>query len=104
MKIAIVIHTQSGHTAQFGRAIASKFNQNGHECDVLPLRTTGQVSPGSRKFSIKNPPDIYNYDAALFGGPVWAFSASPVIMSYLSELKNLKSKKDFLLRQNRKNS
>ncbi|NLG15777.1 MAG: flavodoxin family protein [Fibrobacter sp.] len=93
MKVAIVIHTQSGHTTQFARAIASKFNQNGHECDVMLLRTTGQVSPGSRKFTIKNPPEIYGYDAALFGGPVWAFSASPVIKSYLGQLKNLKCKK-----------
>jgi flavodoxin len=93
MKIGIIIHTQSGHTAHFARAIAAKFNSNGHEAEIEMLRTSGQVSPGSRKFTIKNSPEIEQFDAILFGGPVWAFNASPVIMSYLSNLKSVKNKK-----------
>ncbi len=93
MKIGIIIHTQSGHTAQFARAIAAKFNSNGYEAEIEMLRTVGQVSPGSRKFTIKNSPSVEQYDAILFGGPVWAFNASPVIMSYLSQLVKIKNKK-----------
>lgn len=93
MKIGIVIHTQSGHTAQFARAIATKFNSNGHQAEIEMLRTVGQVSPGSRKFTIKNMPTLDEYEAVLFGGPVWAFKASPVIMTCLSELRNIKNKK-----------
>lgn len=93
MKIGIIIHTQSGHTANFARAIAAKFNDNGHETDIGMLRTTGRVSPGSQKFTIKNPPSLKDFDAVLFGGPVWAFKASPVIMAYLSDARDLKNKK-----------
>jgi len=93
MKVGIIIHTQSGHTAQFARAIATKFNSNGHEAEIEMLRTSGQVSPGSRKFTIKNFPEVEQFDAILFGGPVWAFKASPVIMSYLSQLNRIKNKK-----------
>lgn len=93
MKIGIIIHTQSGHTAQFARAIAAKFNCNGHEAEIEMLRTVGQVSPGSKKFTIKNSPSVEQYDAILFGGPVWAFSASPVIMAYLSQIEKIKNKK-----------
>lgn len=93
MKIGIIIHTQSGHTAHFARAIAAKFNNKGHEAEIEMLRTSGQVSPGSRKFTIKNSPEVEQYDTILFGGPVWAFKASPVIMSYLSQLNRIKNKK-----------
>lgn len=93
MKIGIILHTQSGHTALFAKAIASKFRSNGFDVDIEMLRTVGQVSPGSNKFTIKNPPSTDEFDAILFGGPVWAFNASPVIMAYLSELMKLKNKK-----------
>jgi flavodoxin len=93
MKIGIIIHTQSGHTAHFARAIAAKFNSNGHEAEIEMLRTSGQVSPGSRKFTIKNSPEVEQFDAILLGGPVWAFKASPVIMAYLSQLNHIKNKK-----------
>lgn len=93
MKIAIVLHSQSGHTARFAKIIASKFNENGHDADVKLLRTTGNVAPFKKNFELRNPPDINEYDAALFGGPVWAFSASPVIMKYLSQLNSFKGKK-----------
>jgi flavodoxin len=93
MKIAIVLHSQSGHTAQFAKIIASKFTENGHETDTRLLRTSGHVSPGKKNFELRDAPEIDQYDAALFGGPVWAFTASPVIMKYLSGLKNFKGKK-----------
>ena len=93
MKIALVLHSQSGHTMHFARAIAAKFNNNGHDAEIMMLRTTGPVTPGARKFQIKNPPSVEGFDAALFGGPVMAFNASPVIMTYLGQLKNLKSMK-----------
>ncbi len=93
MKIGIIIHTQSGHTAHFARAIAAKFKSNGHEAEIEMLRTAGRVSPGSRKFTIKNSPEVEQFDAILFGAPVWAFKASPVIMAYLSQLTKIKNKK-----------
>jgi len=95
MNVGIVIHTTSGHTLAFARAIEEILKQKGHEVEILYLRTVGRVTPtGSGNFSIKNPPELDEFNTVLFGGPVWAFKASPVIMKFLAdEVKSLKNKK-----------
>jgi flavodoxin len=89
MKIGIILHSQSGHTATFAKAIAAKFTELGHETDTILLMTSGLSRPTSRRFTISNAPmdsEIARFDAVLFGGPVWAFKASPVIMKYLASI------------------
>jgi len=95
MNAGIVIHTSSGHTLTFARAIEEKLKEKGHQVEILYLRTTGRVTPsGSSNFSIKNPPALDEFDTVLVGGPVWAFKASPVIMKFLVEdVQTLKAKK-----------
>ena len=96
MHIGIIVHSQSGHTAAFAKAIAEKFRAAGHEVDITPLMTSGLYKPGSRNFTISNTPeeeDIRLCDALLFGGPVWGGKASPVIMEYLRWLKKIDGKK-----------
>ncbi|MFP4014377.1 MAG: flavodoxin family protein [Chitinispirillaceae bacterium] len=94
MKIGIVVHTSSGHTLAFARAIESKLKSHGHEVEIIGLRTIGAVSPGARsKFEVKNPPEVNEFEVVLVGGPVWAFKASPVVMKYLSQVGSLKGKK-----------
>ena len=96
MNIGIIVHSQSGHTAAAAKAIAERFRANGHEVDIKLLMTTGMAKPGSRKFSICNAPEeeeINQFEAILFGGPVWGFKASPVIREYLQWLKKLEGKK-----------
>jgi flavodoxin len=89
MKIGIIVHSQSGHTAAFAKAIAAKLSERGHEVDTVLLMTSGLSRPGSRRFKISNAPDdgeLAQFDAVLVGGPVWAFKASPVVMRYLSSI------------------
>jgi flavodoxin len=99
MNIGIVIHTSSGHTLKFAQAIRDKLVSSGHEVDLTGLRTTGMVTAGILpvrrvNFSIKNPPDLQEFDAVLVGAPVWGFKASPVIMRYLIEnVQRLKGKR-----------
>jgi flavodoxin len=99
MNIAIVIHTSSGHTLKFAQAIRDKLVSLGHEVDLTGLRTVGTVNTGiiplvRVNFSIKNPPELEEFDTVLVGGPVWGFKASPVIMRYLIEdVQNLKGKR-----------
>lgn len=96
MNIGIIIHSQSGHTAALAKAIAEKFRQQGHDVDIKLLLTSGLTKPGSRHFTISNTPEddeIAAFDIILFGGPVWGFKASPVIMEYLRWLKKLNGKK-----------
>jgi len=99
MNIGMVIHTGGGHTLKFAQAIREKLVASGHEVDLTGLRTVGTVTTGmlsiSRvNFTIKNPPELDDFDFVLMGGPVWGFKASPVIMRYLVEdVRNLKGKR-----------
>jgi flavodoxin len=96
MHIGIIVHSQSGHTAGVAKAIAEKFREKGHDVDIKLLLTTGMTRPGSKRFTICNAPDeeeIAGFEAILFGGPVWGFKASPVIVEFLTWLKKLNGKK-----------
>jgi flavodoxin len=93
VKIAIVVHSQTGNTAQFARAIADKLRIQGHETDIELLRVSGRITPRTRNVEFKRLPEVSEYDVILFGGPVWAFNASPAIMSYISTFASLKHKR-----------
>jgi len=90
MKALIVIHSQTGHTVFFARAIAESLQKLGCETDTEILRTVTFARPTSRAIELRRVPDPAGYDILLAGAPVWAFNASPVIMAYLNELKTLK--------------
>jgi flavodoxin len=97
MNIAVIVHSQTGTTLKFGNLIAKKLKEKGHIVDIVELKTDVPVKGGSPrsapKFTIVNIPDCAKYDAVLAGGPVWAFSASPVIIEFLKKVKNLSGKK-----------
>ena len=48
MHVGIVIHSQSGHTANLARAIAARLRENGHEVDIELLRPKGSVNRFTR--------------------------------------------------------
>ncbi len=93
MNIGIIIHTQTGHTLHFAKAIQNKLIEQGHTAEVKGLRTKGAVKPRSSKFELRRIPKTDEYEAILFGGPVWAFTASPVIIKFLKTIGTLKGKK-----------
>lgn len=93
MKVNIVVHSQSGHTARVARAVASILRDRGSDPDLMLLRPVGKVHPGATDFSLKSLPEIEPFDALMFGGPVWAFGQSPVIRKCLAEIPSLKGKK-----------
>lgn len=93
MNVAINIHSQSGHSIQVARALSSKFTDNKHEVDLSLLRTSGALKPHSMNFELKRMPSVDGFDLVIVGGPVWAFSLSPVVRKYLREMGNSKGKK-----------
>lgn len=97
MKICIIVHSKTGTTLKFGEIIARKLQEKGHTVDLVRLETAGPVRPGSvrqaQKITITNMPDGAKYDVICAGGPVWGFSASPVIIECLKGLKNISGKK-----------
>lgn len=97
MKIGIIFHSKTGTTLGFGHLIGGTLREEGHQVELVDLQTDAPVNFGSvcsaPPFKVTNLPDGNKYDALLVGGPVWAFSASPVIYTAVKELKNIKDKK-----------
>lgn len=93
MNIAINVHSQSGHSIKVARALSSKFTDNKHEVDLSLLRTSGTLKPRSMNFELIKTPSVDGFDLVIVGGPVWAFSLSPVVRKYLREMGNIKGKK-----------
>jgi flavodoxin len=89
MKFVVVVHSKTGHTLEFGNIISEKLKEKGHKVDVVRLETDVPVEskPGKvTAFKFTNLPDCSRYDGILVGGPVWGFSASPVIIQAIKEL------------------
>ena len=97
MNICVIVHSKTGNTLKLGNLFAEKLRQKGHSVDVTELRTDPPVDSGTVRhhppFSVINLPDCSKYDALLVGGPVWAFSASPVIYEAVKALKDVSGKK-----------
>jgi NAD(P)H dehydrogenase (quinone) len=97
MNIAVIVHSKTGTTLKLGNMYAENLRKKGHVVDVVELKTNKPVNSGTAghhpDFSITNLPDPKKYDALLVGGPVWAFSASPVIYEAVKGLKDISGKK-----------
>lgn len=90
MNIAIIFHSSTGTTKKFAEKISDALRIKGNTVDTIQLKTDVPINSGSvrssSKFKITNLPDIKKYDVILTGGPVWAFSASPVIIKCIENL------------------
>ncbi len=77
-----------------GMAITKAFREKGHEVDIKLIMPARRPHPRMKHVELRDEvPDMSSYDAVLFGGPVWAFTASPVICSVIKEIPSLKGKK-----------
>jgi NAD(P)H dehydrogenase (quinone) len=97
MNICIIVHSQTGNTLQFASFLGEKLIARGNSVDIVELHTNKPVVAGSVKhpseFEITNLPDITDYEVVIAGGPVWSFSASPVIYKAITRLPGLHGKK-----------
>ncbi|MGE5599202.1 MAG: flavodoxin family protein [Bacteroidota bacterium] len=93
MNIGIVVHSQTGTTLRFGRVIAQHLQQAGHAVEMIELHAGEHIQPRAAEVAIANMPDPKRFDAMLFGGPVWAFAASPVIMACIKKMDGISGKK-----------
>lgn len=96
MEILIIVHSQSGNTRKFADSLNARLSAAGHRVVLTQLETTVPIKGGSvrQKLDIKfkNLPDASSADLILAGGPVWAFSPSPVIDAAIRQMGSFKGK------------
>jgi len=97
MEVSILVHSKTGNTRKFADSISARLSALGHKVSLTQLQTTVPINGGSVRqpmdIRFVNLPDITTADLILFGGPVWAFSPSPVIDAAMKQLGSLQGKK-----------
>jgi len=96
VKVSIIVHSLSGKTRKFADSLFDRLTSDGHTVNLCQLETTVPIKGGSvyQKMDIQftNLPSVKDADLVLFGGPVWAIGPSPVIISAMQQIGNLKGK------------
>ncbi len=96
MKTLILYHSQSGNTKAFAEGVFDKLTALGHEVNCIELLTANPVKQRSvrdhQEIDFVNLPDPEDYEMLLFGGPVWAFGPSPVIVAAIRKMNSLTGK------------
>jgi flavodoxin len=93
MKIGIIIHSQTGNTYSVALKLKEKLSEAGHSVDLERLKVAGALRRGIRDIQFETLPNAGQYDVLVFGAPVEAFSLSPVMISYLTQVASLQGKK-----------
>ncbi|NLD91034.1 MAG: hypothetical protein GX639_00050 [Fibrobacter sp.] len=93
MNVAIVIYSKSGTTFTVARKIASLFTDAKINCDIIRLESKDILRPRLKNIAISTKVNLENYDTVIFGTPVWAFTAAPVVPSFLNTKPVLSGKK-----------
>src|SRR4030042_4883233 len=93
MKIGIIVFSKTGNTYSVANKLMEKLLQKKHSVKVERLEPKGEVHPGIKNVELKNTPDIKGFDIVILASPVWAFSLSPVLKTYMNMLPSLENKK-----------
>lgn len=87
MKIGIIIHSHSGNTLAVGERIRDTLIAAGHTAEIKRVAAENENPSAPGPVVLKENPDAAPYDALIFGAPVRAFSLSPVMQTYLKQIK-----------------
>ncbi|MGZ7116756.1 MAG: flavodoxin family protein [Methanobacterium sp.] len=93
MKIGIIVHSQTDHTYSVAQNLQKKLTEAGNDIEIKRVMMVGGDRPEGKNVQIENPPDVSQYDALIFGGPVHAFSLAPAMKVYLEQIPSLQDKK-----------
>lgn len=93
MKIGIVIHSHTGNTLHVGERLEDTLLASGHTVHLERVRALNEDPNAGDTVKLTQIPDITQYDYVIIGAPVRAFSLSPVMRAYLSQLPDMGGKK-----------
>jgi NAD(P)H dehydrogenase (quinone) len=92
MKIGIIVHSQTGNTLSVAQKLQDKLTVAGHSAGIEKISPVDPKQTDPKKIKLEKLPDLSPYDAYVFAAPVQAFSLSPVMKLYLSQLPSLNGK------------
>jgi flavodoxin len=93
MRIGIITHSHTGNTLYVAQKLKDRLTEAGHSVNLEQVTAVNGDPKAAKNVELKDIPDVSQYDVLVFGAPVWAFSLSPVMKLYLSQVTSLNSKK-----------
>lgn len=93
MKVGIIVHSHTGNTLVVAQKLKEELTALGHLVTLEQVTAVNEDPSAAANVQLKTIPDISDYDALFFGAPVRAFSLSPVMKLYLSQIPSLQGKK-----------
>lgn len=92
MKIGIVIYSHTGNTLSVGERLKEVLTGRGYSVYLERVTTIDGNSDHKNIVKLNQIPGIGAYDHVIIGAPVQAFSLSPVMKAYLSQLTEANGK------------
>jgi flavodoxin len=99
MRVLVSFYSKTGRTRRVAEEIARAMESKDHEVLLRPI-TPKEVLKASRyardgkKIELVEPLlDMKVFDIVFVGTPVWGFCPSPIVLSYLRQLRNIKGKR-----------
>ncbi len=93
MKIGIIVHSFSGNTLLVAQKLMDTFREAGHEAEVQRVAVKDENPNQADHVVLENAPDPTPYELVIFGAPVRAFTLTPAMKKYLSEIPALQGKR-----------
>lgn len=93
MKIGIIIHSYTGHTYSVAEKLQEKFLAAGNEVSIEQVKLVDDEEMDVKKIQIETFPDLNAYDVLIFGASVRAFSLSPAMTAYMTQIPSIQDKK-----------
>lgn len=93
MKTGIIIHSHTNNTLSVGERLLEALQTQGQDACLERVIAVNEDPNAKQAIVLKEIPDISPYDFIVIGAPVRAFSLSPMMNAYLSQLSGLKGKR-----------
>ncbi len=92
MQVGIIVFSKTGNTLSVAQRLQERLLADGHS--AVLKRVVPEMSKGSAVMGkLAENPDTEGYDVLIFAAPVWGFTVSHVMKTYLNGLSSLKGRK-----------
>ena len=99
MRILVSFYSKTGRTKGIAEELAQALKANNHEVVLHPITPkedlkAREYDKNGKKIVLVNPlTNLKEFDVVLVGTPVWSFCPSPIVLSYLRQLRAVKGKR-----------